>query len=295
MVWNFPCASAALQLLVGGLWILLLWLPLPVRPSVCFAAVFRTLPCASPPGLEHLRVCTARLRACASRVSVRAFRRAGPPGTCGVPHAPSVPTRPPCPRPLRALASCFRLHSPPLQKEHPLEETNGGNTRPQVPGRATPLRMRLPPSLSREELLKLGSVSIFLALGHLLSTVAPAYGTVAFTNVVKTLEPLFTCAFSAIFFGQTFSAAVYLSLLPVIAGVVLATANEANRANPKPKPEHELLPVIAGVVFATANEAKRASSHGPQAKSNPPSATGQEPKSSVRSAPHADPRTAQSA
>ena len=102
-VWNFPCTSAAAQLLVGGLWIFLLWLPVP------------------------------------------------------------------------------------------------------VPGRAAPLRARRPPSLSRTELGNLGAVSFFLAFGHLLSTVAPAYGTVAFTNVVKTLEPLFTCILAAVLLGQTFS------------------------------------------------------------------------------------------
>jgi len=72
----------------------------------------------------------------------------------------------------------------------------------------------------------LASVGIFLALGHLLSTVAPAFGTVAFTNVVKTAEPLFTCLFSALIFGEIFSLPVYLTLIPIIAGVCIATANE---------------------------------------------------------------------
>ena len=63
---------------------------------------------------------------------------------------------------------------------------------------------------------------------HVLSTVSPAYGTVAFTNVVKTLEPLFTCFFSAIFLKQIFSVPVYLSLVPVIFGVALASANEVS-------------------------------------------------------------------
>ncbi len=90
------------------------------------------------------------------------------------------------------------------------------------------LRLRTPPELSGSDQRQLATVAIFLAAGHLLSTVAPAYGTVAFTNVVKTLEPLFTCFFSAVFLGQVFSPAVYLSLLPVIAGVCLATANEVS-------------------------------------------------------------------
>jgi len=86
--------------------------------------------------------------------------------------------------------------------------------------------VRAPPSLSFAELKKVSVVAGWLALGHVLSTVAPAYGTVAFTNVVKTLEPLFTCLFSYIFLGQLFALPVYLSLLPVIGGVAVASASE---------------------------------------------------------------------
>ena len=62
---------------------------------------------------------------------------------------------------------------------------------------------------------------------HAASQVAPAFGTVAFTNVVKTAEPLFTCLFSYLFLGQLFALPVYLSLLPVVFGVCLASASEA--------------------------------------------------------------------
>jgi len=88
--------------------------------------------------------------------------------------------------------------------------------------------LREPPRLSRADVKQLMPVAIFLALGHALSTVAPAYGTVAFTNVVKTLEPLFTCALAAVFLGQIFSPLVYLSLVPVIAGVIVASTNEVS-------------------------------------------------------------------
>ena len=95
--------------------------------------------------------------------------------------------------------------------------------------------LRTPPRLSWAQLATVSSVALWLALGHLLSTVAPAYGTVAFTNVVKTLEPLFTCLFSYFFLGQLFALPVYLSLLPVIGGVAVASANEA-------RPRHRALP-----------------------------------------------------
>jgi len=65
--------------------------------------------------------------------------------------------------------------------------------------------IREPPRLTWSQLATVSSVALWLALGHVMSTVAPAYGTVAFTNVVKTLEPLFTCIFSAIFLHQIFA------------------------------------------------------------------------------------------
>ena len=88
--------------------------------------------------------------------------------------------------------------------------------------------LRQPPKLSWGQLATVSSVALWLALGHVMSTVAPAYGTVAFTNVVKTLEPLFTCIFSALFLNQIFALPVYLSLLPVIFGVALASASEVS-------------------------------------------------------------------
>ena len=87
---------------------------------------------------------------------------------------------------------------------------------------------RAAPELSGSDLRRLASVSTFLALGHVLSTAAPAYGTVSFTNVVKTLEPLFTCIFSAVLLNQVFSFSVYASLLPVIVGVIIASSSEVS-------------------------------------------------------------------
>ena len=88
--------------------------------------------------------------------------------------------------------------------------------------------IRTRPSVDMAGMRQLLPISTCLALGHALSTVAPAYGTVAFTNVVKTLEPLFTCALSALFLREVFSLPVYLSLVPVIAGVLLASTNEVS-------------------------------------------------------------------
>lgn len=52
--------------------------------------------------------------------------------------------------------------------------------------------------LTKAELHTLLPVAALLSVGHVTSTLAPAYGTVAFSNIVKTAEPLFTCACSMV-------------------------------------------------------------------------------------------------
>ena len=56
--------------------------------------------------------------------------------------------------------------------------------------------MRPLPCLTWADFRALLPVMALLAIGHVTSTLAPAYGTVAFSNIVKTAEPLFTCLFS---------------------------------------------------------------------------------------------------
>ena len=59
-------------------------------------------------------------------------------------------------------------------------------------------------------------VVALLATGHVTSTLAPAYGTVAFSNIIKTAEPLFTCVFSVLLYRRVFPPTVYASLLLVV-------------------------------------------------------------------------------
>jgi len=84
------------------------------------------------------------------------------------------------------------------------------------------------PRLSLDDLRKLLPVVALLALGHVTSTLAPAYGTVAFSNIVKTAEPLFTCTFSYLLYRRVFPTPVYLSLLLVVSGVALVSTRDVN-------------------------------------------------------------------
>ena len=75
----------------------------------------------------------------------------------------------------------------PLWLPLPRRDSNGGRG---VEWRS----VRQRPSLTRSELMTMLPVVCLLATGHVTSTLAPAYGTVAFSNIIKTAEPLFTCA-----------------------------------------------------------------------------------------------------
>eukprot|EP00904_Undaria_pinnatifida_P013146 jgi/Undpi1/8962/HiC_scaffold_26.g11423.m1 len=61
---------------------------------------------------------------------------------------------------------------------------------------------------------------------HVTAVLSLGAGAVSFTHIVKAAEPVFTAGFSAALLGQTFALPVYLSLLPIIAGVSLASLKE---------------------------------------------------------------------
>jgi solute carrier family 35 protein E1 len=78
----------------------------------------------------------------------------------------------------------------------------------------------------KEILWDLKSVAAFATLSHIAGVIALSSGTVSFTQVVKSAEPVFTALIAAIFTRQFLAWQSYLSLVPVIAGVCLVSANE---------------------------------------------------------------------
>ncbi|CAN0216481.1 unnamed protein product, partial [Phaeothamnion confervicola] len=61
---------------------------------------------------------------------------------------------------------------------------------------------------------------------HVTAVLSLGAGAVSFTHIVKAAEPVFTAGFSALLLGQVFALPVYLSLIPVIFGVGLASLKE---------------------------------------------------------------------
>lgn len=100
---------------------------------------------------------------------------------------------------------------------------------PRVGGSAPRLRfqpLRPQPKIGIRQLWSMLPTALLLAVGHTAATAAPAYGSVAFTNVVKTTETLFASICLAVVSKQVFAPMVYVTLIPVVVGVALATVSE---------------------------------------------------------------------
>ena len=82
------------------------------------------------------------------------------------------------------------------------------------------------PKPSEANLKALQKVSLLHGFGHLVTVLSMGLGAVSFVHVVKAMEPVFAAALSAVFAGTVMAAPVYASLLPVCAGVAIASAGE---------------------------------------------------------------------
>ena len=92
------------------------------------------------------------------------------------------------------------------------------------------LKIRTAPFSSVSEFISIASqlrnVAIYTTLSHIAGVIALGTGAVSFTQVVKAAEPVFTALISAVFTRQFLPWQSYASLLPVIAGVSIASVSE---------------------------------------------------------------------
>ncbi len=86
------------------------------------------------------------------------------------------------------------------------------------------------PHVSTAALRTLLPIGIFHAIGHLAGTIGTTYGSVSFAQVVKAAGPVYACVLSVAVLGQAVSSRVWLSLLPIIGGVAIATVKELSFA-----------------------------------------------------------------
>jgi solute carrier family 35, member E1 len=87
-------------------------------------------------------------------------------------------------------------------------------------------RVRQPPRMTAAAFRTLIPIGVFHGLGHLTGVFATAVGSVSFVQVVKSAGPAWACLCSALFLRQPVSRRITLSLVPIIAGVALASAKE---------------------------------------------------------------------
>lgn len=90
-----------------------------------------------------------------------------------------------------------------------------------------PLWLLKPPkNLGRLDWKKYWKIAACHGFGNAATVLALGSGSVSFVHVVKAAEPLFSAALSVIFMNSKLSIAAYLSLLPIVAGVALASMKE---------------------------------------------------------------------
>jgi len=85
-----------------------------------------------------------------------------------------------------------------------------------------------PPDVDGAFWQALAPVAVLHTIGFVAATVSLSKIAVSSHHIIKSLEPACSVIISKLFFGEDFSLAVYMSLLPVIGGCGLAAATELN-------------------------------------------------------------------
>ncbi|CAN1152845.1 Triose phosphate/phosphate translocator TPT, chloroplastic [Linum perenne] len=80
--------------------------------------------------------------------------------------------------------------------------------------------------MNKELLLVLTPVAFCHALGHVMSNVSFAAVAVSFTHTIKALEPFFSASASQFVLGHQIPLSLWLSLMPVVLGVSMASLTE---------------------------------------------------------------------
>jgi solute carrier family 35, member E1 len=87
-------------------------------------------------------------------------------------------------------------------------------------------KLRPTPKLSWGNIRTLSSQAFFLAATHVLGVISFGAGAISFTHIVKATEPVWSAVILGVFFREILPIPVYLSLIPIIGGVGLASLKE---------------------------------------------------------------------
>jgi solute carrier family 35 protein E1 len=86
--------------------------------------------------------------------------------------------------------------------------------------------MKQPNNLFSINFLSYFKISLFHTLGNLATIFSLNAGSVSFTHIVKSSEPVFTAFLSFVILKNVFTYEVYLTLLPIIIGVAICSFKE---------------------------------------------------------------------
>ncbi|CAM9443748.1 unnamed protein product [Chrysoparadoxa australica] len=86
--------------------------------------------------------------------------------------------------------------------------------------------IRKGPKLTKDTIKSIFPLAALHTTSHISAVIALGAGAIGFVHILKSLEPLFTAFFSAVFFKQIMSFPVYASMIPVVGGVALASLKE---------------------------------------------------------------------
>ena len=88
--------------------------------------------------------------------------------------------------------------------------------------------IRKAPVLTVDNVRALMPIAAAHTIGHLCTVLSFGAVAISFTHVVKALEPFINVVGSAVFLKSTFAAPVYASLVPIVAGVIMASLSEVS-------------------------------------------------------------------
>jgi solute carrier family 35 protein E1 len=88
------------------------------------------------------------------------------------------------------------------------------------------LGLRKAPKLSFDDIKTLLPIALCHTGVHIGAVIALGAGAVSFAHIVKASEPVVTCGMNAAILGEVLPVPVYLTLLPIIGGVAIASMKE---------------------------------------------------------------------
>jgi solute carrier family 35 protein E1 len=86
--------------------------------------------------------------------------------------------------------------------------------------------LRKTPKLSVSDVKKLSSQAFFLAATHVAGVISFSAGAISFTHILKATEPVWSALILAVGFKEFLPLPVYLSLIPILGGVGIASVKE---------------------------------------------------------------------